>query len=51
MHEMSVIESLVEQVRAHVPDGDAAGGVVKRVCLEVGSLERSEEHTSELQSH
>jgi len=35
MHEMSVVESLVDQVRAHVPDGSE----VIEIHLEVGALE------------
>ncbi len=35
MHEMSIVSSLVEQIRAHVPPGS----VVERVLLEVGALE------------
>ncbi len=35
MHEMSIVSSLVEQVRGHVPTGSK----VERVLLEVGALE------------
>lgn len=44
MHEMSVVESLVGQVRAHVP----GGATVREVCIEVGSLEHLDEAIMQL---
>jgi len=48
VHEMSVIESLVEQVRAHVPASDVVAGMVKQVRIEVGSLEHLDDEIMQL---
>ncbi len=43
MHEMSIVSSLVEQVRAHLP----VGSTVERVLIEVGALEHLVEEMME----